>query len=737
MTFTNPFILLPANLVGTNGFVSNGVASGDAAGSSVSGIGDINGDGIDDFLVGAPTADSNGTSSGTSYVLFGSTSVGAAGPVPLNSLNGTNGFKITGPSTNDLSGFSVGSAGDVNGDNHQDLIIGARTGAFGNPGTAYVIFGSTTVGSSGTVSLNSLNGTNGFAMNGQAKNDNFGYSVGSAGDFNQDGIDDIIISAVTAERSVRLNAGVVYVVFGKTNIGAGGILNMSLDGTNGFEFRGNAANDKVGTSVASGDINNDGIPDLIVGAKNAIASTRQLNQGITYVIFGGSGVGSSGAIESHDILILDDYTIGIPLIGPFPGTYSGTSVSSGDVNGDNIDDVVIGTPFFNYVSSGTGAVHVFFGGTGSIYGSNLLSLDGTDGFVLYGTLTSGKAGTSVAAVDDFNGDAISDILIGTPNVNGSRGISYMVFGSSTLGSTGSVLLSSLDGANGFQIQGNTANEHSGSSVAAAGDINGDHVTDILIGARTFNGDTPTSGGVFILFGTSPPGTINLVRRSTINDQQNVVFLLDNDNQTKDQKQQQEEKEDSGFSSTATFVESFVLSSVVSSMISGAFNKLSLFSSSSSSSSLPEETTTTTSTTTSNYDPSNNNDTQAASLSVKKELSELRNEIESVRDRDGGKRQRWFINYVDDLLAGIDRSLKRNSLSLVNVEQHRVCFEDLMKGFPLLSEVNESDNLEFNMKPKRPVSCIRHEKNVDNVRRSRIYSSQQSTVNNNRDAPLLK
>jgi len=157
---------------------------------------------------------------------------------------------------------------------------------------------------------------------------------------------------------------------------------------------------------------------------------------------------------------------------------------------------------------------------------------------------------------------------------------------------------------------------------------------------------------------------------------------------------------------------------------------------SSSSSLPEETTTT-----SNYDSSNNNsnnknnDTQAPSISIKKELSELRNEIESVRDRDNSKRERWFTNYVDDLLADIDLSLKRDSLSLVNVEQHRVCFEDLMKAFPLLSEVNETDNLEFIMKPRKPVSCIRHEKNVDNVRRGRIYSSQQSSVN--RDAPLLK
>ena len=150
-----------SSLDGSNGFTLNGVAIGDDSGNSVSNAGDINGDGIDDLIIGARSADPNGNGGGQSYVVFGGTEVGATGSLELSSLDGSNGFALNGLVSNDLSGYSVSNAGDINGDGIDDLIIGAP-GADPNgnysAGTSYVVFGGTEVGATGTLELSSLDG---------------------------------------------------------------------------------------------------------------------------------------------------------------------------------------------------------------------------------------------------------------------------------------------------------------------------------------------------------------------------------------------------------------------------------------------------------------------------------------------------------------------------------------------------------------------------------------------------
>jgi len=129
-------------LNGSNGFVLNGEAALDGAGRSVSGAGDVNGDGIDDFIIGATGASPNGYDSGRSYVVFGS-ETGFPNPFNLSSLDGSNGFAMNGEAEFDRSGSTVSRAGDVNGDGIDDVIIGAysATPNGNDSGRTYVVFG--------------------------------------------------------------------------------------------------------------------------------------------------------------------------------------------------------------------------------------------------------------------------------------------------------------------------------------------------------------------------------------------------------------------------------------------------------------------------------------------------------------------------------------------------------------------------------------------------------------------
>ena len=277
-----------STLDGTNGFVINGIDSFDVSGGSVSGAGDVNGDGIDDLIIGAPRAEPNGNSrAGETFVVFGYNG-GFSPSLDLSSLNGTNGFVVVGVDSGDFSGYSVSGAGDVNGDGFDDLIIGAPTAdPNGNfmAGESYVVFGNNS-GFSPTLDLSTLDGTNGFVINGINFRNFSGSSVSDAGDVNGDGFDDLIIGAAGGDASGNLDSGESYVVFGN-NGGFSSPLDLSaLNGTNGFVINGIDAGDTSGISVSgAGDVNGDGIDDVIIGASGA--DPNGISQaGETYVLFG-------------------------------------------------------------------------------------------------------------------------------------------------------------------------------------------------------------------------------------------------------------------------------------------------------------------------------------------------------------------------------------------------------------------------------------------------------------------
>ncbi|TXI16782.1 MAG: hypothetical protein E6Q62_10775 [Nitrosomonas sp.] len=448
-----------SSLDGTNGFRMDGVTDGDHSGFSVSNAGDVNGDGFDDVIMGAPLAnpsEGNGYPLGSSYVVFGKAS-GFSAAIALSSLDGNNGFRLDGGTAHILerSGSSVSGAGDINGDGYDDLVVGAPRAAsyYGDSidGYSYVVLGKAT-GFNAALDLSS----SGFGMAGSYES-YLGGSVSSAGDINGDGFDDVIIGA-SGYRNTS------YVFFGKTSGFSTTSLNR-LDGSNGFWI----ISDNSGSPVSSaGDVNGDGFDDVIVGGS------------VSYVVFGKA----TGFDARLDVINLDGDS-GFSVTGEA----GNRSVSdAGDVNGDGIDDFTVGNSVIFGRISGFGAT------------LDVASLDGSNGFRLYGS------GGIIGSAGDVNGDGFDDVIAGGADVKGDgSGSSYVVFGKSS-GFDAILDLANLNENAGFRLDGAAAGDKAGFSVSGAGDVNDDGFDDLLIGAPEASpNDVTQAGSSYVIFGRSDFG----------------------------------------------------------------------------------------------------------------------------------------------------------------------------------------------------------------------------------------
>lgn len=399
---------------------------------------------------------------------------------------GQGGFVINGQGADDASGHSVAGAGDVNGDGLADLIVGAPDATVNGvkyAGKGYVIFGKAGLES---VDLNDIAaGKGGFVINGWSKAA-AATSVAGAGDVNGDGLADLIVMNAPFG-----GGGQDFVIFGKTDTAAVELSAIASGAGGGFVINGFGASEYEANVAAAGDVNGDGLADLIV---ETATNAYYHRDGAAYVVF--------GKIDAAAVNLAD---ISNGTGGGFAirGRVGSRVAGAGDVNADGLADIVLGYDEGEY-GSDYGVSYVAFGkSTTSPVDLSALK-NGQGGFVINGQVFDVEGdgtGASVAGAGDLNGDGLADVVVGAPKF-GKFGGAYVVFGKKN---TQQVELSDVAaGSGGFPIHGH--DQKVGYWVGAGGDVNGDGLPDVILsGMSTYS----VKRNSYVVFGQTQTAAVEL------------------------------------------------------------------------------------------------------------------------------------------------------------------------------------------------------------------------------------
>lgn len=429
---------------------------GASFGNAVSTAGDVNGDGFSDLLIGAPNWESDPAglgSEGAIFVYHGSSTGVSTVPNAVRRAN----------SAAKYMGWSVACAGDIDNDGYSDIITGGWLASYGqtNEGAAWVFKGGPT----------GIAATPVHRLERNQVAAQFGHSVAGAGDVNGDGYSDVVVGSHAFDLNVT-NDGATFIYHGgPTNLGGG------LNPAPATIFTGPGGTHRSSWSVASaGDVNGDGFSDIITG--HYLANNGEpLEEGVACIHHGSpTGIGTSATT------ILD---------GGQTNAWFGRSVSgAGDMNGDGYADVAVGAVTFTAGQSLEGAAFLFLGSPAGV---------STTFHRRYELNQPGaNMGESVAAAGDVNGDGFSDLIVGAENLGGALSGGAAIYHGGTEYAAATPTLSWGYG---------TVNGHAGSSVAHAGDVNGDGYGDVIVGVPDATSTLAGEGNVHVHYGsTSGPTT---------------------------------------------------------------------------------------------------------------------------------------------------------------------------------------------------------------------------------------
>jgi hypothetical protein len=467
-------------------------------GNSVASAGDVNGDGYDDALIGANEASFGETGEGAAFLYLGSASGLSASPSwdqdcdnagaqfghSVASAGDVNGdgyadvivgarqyassgrvYGYLGSSTGlatsaswlldsgqsaSLFGGQVSSAGDVNGDGYADVVVGAYSYSDGqsNEGKAFVYLGS----SSGLVTTAAWTGE------GDQVDAAYGYSVSRAGDVNGDGYADVVVGAADFSNG-QTEEGAAFVYLGSAT---------GLDAAPAWTVEGNVTAASYGNRVAgAGDVNGDGYADVAVGAGKY--SAPDLDEGAGFLYLGsatGLATAASWTVQSDQA-----------------GARYGGVAPAGDVNGDGFGDLVATAWSWDGGEADEGGAFLYYGSGAGIAEAASWSVESDQ--------AGAGLGNSVAAAGDVNGDGFGDVVIGAEDYNSGDGAVLVYLGSAAGLQTAAQTLAPTTTGHGF-----------GTSVASAGDVNGDGFADVVVGAEGYDAPETNEGGAWLYLGSS-------------------------------------------------------------------------------------------------------------------------------------------------------------------------------------------------------------------------------------------
>jgi hypothetical protein len=440
-----------------------GAGPGDVASMSLAGVGDFDRDGFDDFLVGSPTYRHTTPGAGAAMLVRG-------GPAPAGGDLEARGLKLAGEAPRDVAGWASAGAGDVDGDGFADLLVGAPDAAGQDPGTGrvYLVRGTHAARAMDLADADAL-------FLGSKADGGLGWSVAGGGDVDGDGRDDLLLGALRGP-GFDLTAPAAWLLPGARALEGG-----TLDAL-GLRLAAVNPNLHSCTVVAmADDIDGDGFDDLLVGGPGPYSPAGQ-GPGRVFLLLGQAALADRALVDADAC---------------FRGTrseWAGNAVAGvGDVDGDGHGDLLVGAYGHDEAAPAVGAAYLVLGASAPT-DRDLVDADA----IFLGVEAYACAGSAVAGPGDVNDDGFADLLIGAPGTNLTRGDfgHAALFLGAPIPAGGSLADADLLLGTGL------ADDGAGQTLAAAGDVDGDGVPDLLVGAPGADLNGADSGAAYLILGNT-------------------------------------------------------------------------------------------------------------------------------------------------------------------------------------------------------------------------------------------